>query len=485
MFDFFKNLFTKETVKYKTLVSSIDTAFNNFYQLDNSANLLAETGKTRQQLLDIVKNDDEVTACIEDVATAIKAKQWKITGLDVSEDVINRLYKIIRNHIDTFVDLTITAMLNGYSVAEYVFRKEDDGFITIDKVLNKDGELDFYQPLRDGNLLFTGEGEHKLCDIIQKRLLLTNKAVPARPSGEMSVIKAYPAVAIRKKNLAYTGQFISRYAQPYVVGKNGSANIDNDNNRSFTSILYGFINGGATGIGKDDSIELHQLSGNGEAFDTIEQLANRRIQKLILGKVKQSEMKSGSRASQETDDKIRHDRINAYLNMMIRAVSHALNAILLVNEQYGLSINAPQGLWFEYFEQKKTDKTQAEVDKIYSETGIKFTEQYYLDLGYEKEHFTLAKTTPSPPTPKQQNLALSDNQSLNQAISHSPIGDRGEGEQDFMQPKIDMLLSLVNECQDYDEFEKRLFDVEFDNDDLVAKLAKQCADEYVRGIKGE
>lgn len=481
IFNNLKNIFPTEKIRYKTLVSAMGSAFDNFEQVENTDQLLAETGKTRQELLNAVLSDDEVLACREDLETAIKAKKWRITGDEVDEELINRLYKVIRKHIDTFVDLAVIAMFNGYSVAEYVYKQEADGLFIIDSVLNKDGELDYYQPLRNGEVLFTDGGKQNLLDrdwLTLKYLLLTNKAVPARPSGELSIIRAYPAVALRKKNWAYAGQFIARYAQPYVVGKSGG--YSQDGYKSFTSVLYGFLGGGATGIGKDDSIEMHQLTGTGEAFDGFERMANRRIQKLILGKVKQSEMKSGSRASQQVDDKVREDRISAYLNVMTKAVQHALDAMLKMNEIYGLTIHAPQGLWFDYPEQKKTDKTQAEVDKMYADTGqIKFTKQYYLDLGYEEEHFIIVENS-NTASPKPQQFTLS-NKHLYDFLLSKTI----EKEQDLMKPKIDKLLTIADDCEDYAEFEKRLLSIDFDNTELINDLAKQCADEYLQGMKGE
>ncbi len=480
-----KSLFTTEKLKVKTLVTAIDTAFDNFWAVDDTDALLAETGKSRQELLNAVLSDDEVLACREDLETAIKAKKWRITGDEVDEELINRFYKVIQTHIDTFVDLAVIAVFNGYSVAGYVYKPQDDGLYVIDRVLDKDGELDNFQPIRSGDMLENVNGEWKLRSrndwLKLKYLLLTNKAKPARPSGELSIIRAYPAVALRKKNWAYAGQFIARYAQPYVVGKNGGYSVDG--NTSFTNVLYGFLGGGATGIGKDDSIEMHQLTGTGEAFDGFERMCNRRIQKIILGKVKQSEMKTGSRASQQVDNEIKTDRVNAYLNIMTKAVQHALDAMLLFNKYYGLTIHAPQGLWFEYPELKKADKTQAEVDKMYADTGqIRFTKQYYLDLGYEEEHFVIVESEPAQAPFKEQKFTLSND---NPQPHSQSLNDEEQKERELLKPTIDALLSICNECKGYAEFEGRLSHVQFDNDALVKDLAGACADEYVNGIKGK
>ncbi|WP_438819042.1 phage portal protein family protein, partial [Streptomyces hilarionis] len=79
-----------------------------------------------------------------------------------------------------------------------------------------------------------------------KHVVLRSKAVPARPYGEMLIIRAYPAVALRRKEWAYLGQFITRYAVPYVIGKQGGFGQTLE---GFTRKIFSFISGGAIGVG--------------------------------------------------------------------------------------------------------------------------------------------------------------------------------------------------------------------------------------------
>ena len=398
---------TKQAITRTILTTAMDQALNAFGAFDTVSfssidEMISETGKTRQQILNLCMADDEVDACRTDIHSAIIAKPWRIyddvSGNGVSGDddgsgvpaaTINRFYKAIRPLIDDFAELAILAKFNGYAVAEYVYKQETDGFWVIDKVLSKDGQLDKFSLKPDGSLHFTGVGGTIAVDTKVKVLSLTSRAVPARPMGEMMILKAYPAVALRRREWAYAGQFIARYAQPFVVGKQGNTF---GGLSDFTSRLFAFMSGGATGIGADDDISIHQLQGNGDAFEIIERLCNRRIQKLLLGRVKVSEMTQGSRAASETDDKARMDRIRSYLDLMTYAIQHAIDAMLIVNNAYGTAIHAPQGLWFEYIQELDVDVRRAERDKIYSDTGqIKFTRDYMIDMvGFEAHHFTLS-----------------------------------------------------------------------------------------------
>lgn len=205
----------KQKVDQKTLLIAVDSALEGSDAV-SADQLLTETGKSRQELLDAVMADDEVISCRADIEGAISAAAWRIWGDDVDEDLINRLYRMFRRLYNDISGIAILAMFNGYCVGEYVYKKEPDGFLSIDSVLSKDGELDNYTPMRDGSVLLKTEDESIAIDQAIKYLVLTSKAVPARPAGEMMIVRAYPAVALRKREWAYAGQFIARYSQPYL-----------------------------------------------------------------------------------------------------------------------------------------------------------------------------------------------------------------------------------------------------------------------------
>lgn len=521
----------KQAITRTVLTTAMDTALNAFGAYDTVLfggidEMISQTGKTRQQILDLCMADDEVDACRTDIHAAIIAKPWRIYD-DVSGDgtsagdvdsgvpaaTINRFYKAIRPLMDDFAELAILAKFNGYAVAEYVYKQEADGFWVIDKVLSKDGQLDKFTLHQDGSLHFTGINGTMAVDTKVKVLSLTSRAVPARPMGEMMILKAYPAVALRRREWAYAGQFIARYAQPFVVGKQGNAF---GGLSDFTSKLFAFVNGGATGIGADDEISIHQLQGDGNAFEIIERLCNRRIQKLLLGRVKVSEMTQGSRAASETDDKARLDRIRGYLDLMTYAIQHAIDAILSVNNAYGTSIHAPQGLWFEYIEELEVDVRRAERDKLYADTGqVKFTREYLIDMvGLEAHHFTMTDDTdktdksneannlvPNPakqlPTPKRAgDTALPHSNPINPSPTALPtaltLSDDADADKLPNLPKtlataaahpIQGLHTLVSQYDDYDSFVAAFSQIKADKGDK--QVLGLTDNEFAKNLAGE
>ena len=479
----------KQKVDQKTLLIAVDSALEGSDAV-SADQLLTETGKSRQELLDAVMADDEVISCRADIEGAISAAAWRIWGDDVDEDLINRLYRMFRRLYNDISGIAILAMFNGYCVGEYVYKKEPDGFLSIDSVLSKDGELDNYTPMRDGSVLLKTEDESVAIDQDIKYLVLTSKAVPARPAGEMMIVRAYPAVALRKREWAYAGQFIARYSQPYVVGTQGSDSGFGTTLGDFTSKIFSFINGGAAGIGKDDKIELHQLSGNGEAFELFERLANRRIQKLLLGRVKTSELTSGSRSAQEADDVARQDRVMSYLGLMTKAIQHAIDALIAVNQAWGLPITAPQGIWFEYPKVKAFNVEEADRDIKYTSTGqVRLTKQRLLNVGYEESEFEMVEaSTPAPITQLSKQvraLQLQLSNGLPDNITEPTTDNDIEHDRAIMQPKVEALLSLLDGCESYGEFERRLSELSLPDGGMIEDLMTQCVGSYIDGLAND
>lgn len=479
----------KQKVDQKTLLVAVDSALEGADAV-SADQLLTETGKSRQELLDAVMADDEVLSCRADIEGAINAAAWRIWGDDVDEDLINRLYRMFRRLYNDIASVAVLAMFNGYCVGEYVYKKEPDGFLSIDRLLSKDGELDNYTPMRDGSVMLKTEDESVAINQDIKYLVLTSKAVPARPAGEMMVVRAYPAVALRKREWAYAGQFIARYSQPYVVGKQGSDSGFGTTLGEFTSKLFSFIGGGAAGIGKDDSIELHQLTGNGEAFELFERLANRRIQKLLLGRVKTSELTSGSRSAQEADDVARQDRVMSYLGLMTKGIQHAIDAIITVNQAWGLPITAPQGIWFEYPKVKAFNIEEADRDIKYTSTGqVRLTKQRLLNVGYEESEFEMVESAvPAPIAQLSQQvraLQLQLSNGLPDNITEPTTDDDIDHDCAIMQPKVEALLSVLDGCESYSEFERRLSEMTLPDGGLIDDLMSQCVGSYIEGLAND
>ncbi|MCS4534249.1 phage portal protein family protein [Neisseria montereyensis] len=451
------------------LVTDTAYALDGFMaSAESSDELLDRLGLSREQVFAAVNSDDEVESCKEDLRTAMMASGWRLYGDGTDDTQLDRIYRVIRKNLAAFVELVLTARLNGYAVGRYIYRREADGLIVLDYIADRRDELDRYTPKRGGVLIYRADiGEEQL-DTQVMNLLLVNRATAKNPAGEMAVARLYPAVSMRKNGFLYAHQFIKRYAQPYMVGKvSGDA-------QGFVRKLFSFISGGAITVDADDSVEMLTNSANGEGFEKLERMANARIQKALLGRVKISDMANGSRAAQETEENTRQDRIEAYLSLLSLAIQHAIDAMVAVNAVWGVEIKQQGGLWFEFIEEIKIDKARAERDKIYADSGmVRFTQDYFTQvLGFEPEHFEIvdqaqqgAKATLA--------LKLADGQNGQE----SPLL---KSDQALMQPKMQMILSALQAAESYAEFETSLSKMDLSDGDMA--IVDKLVGESVRGF---
>ena len=440
-------------------------------QGEGTDQMLSRLGISRQQALAAVLADDEIESCKEDLRAAMQAQPWRIYGEGLSPDDNNRLWRTVQKHLPTLVEIVLTSKLNGYSVAQYVYTKQEDGYYDITRVYNRQGSLDRFVPKTDGLLYFDNEPVNTQVQF----LFLANRPSDTQPAGEMTAARLYPAVCLRKQGFVYAAQFITRYAQPYLVSKNDS-NTD-EQHQSWAQRLYRLINGGAISISRDDDIALLQNNANGDAFKKLENLANARIQKMLLGKVRTGDLETGSRAAQETEQDTQNNRIDGYLSTLTQAVQHMIDALLLVNLAWGKHIQAPQGIWFEFATEEQIDIKRAERDKIYLDAGaIELTEAYYRDvIGYDEQHFKLKSGT-------SVNAKMHAKLSAQQA-NH---GQSMTASQMMMQPKMQAVMQALAHSQDYADFELNLSKLSLDDGDhlLIQRLVGDGTHAWLRGEAG-
>jgi hypothetical protein len=150
----------------------------------------------------------------------------------------------------------------------------------------------------------------------------------------------------------------------------------------------------------------------------------------------------------------------------------------MVNNAYGKPINAPKGVWFEFEDEIKVDKTRAERDKMYMDTGqLILTETYYRDiLGFEPEHFELRdpKASSENPAPAKFSLRLSDGLARNAPDT---------AEQAIARPKMEAVLGLLESCKDYAEFEVELSELDLSKGDnlLIQRLVSDGLSAWADG----
>ena len=465
----------------KTSVSSLTSATSDALDMvmastESTDQLLERLGISRQEAYAMITSDDEVESCREDLRTAMLARTWRLWGDGADDEVVsNRLWRIVRKHLHVLAEAVLTAKLNGFAVLRYVYVQEEDGFLNIDIISDKSSELDKYTPKTDGSLVYTGGSGEETVDTKVEYLLLTHRATSTNPAGEMSGARLYPAVALRKHGFIYAAQFIQRYAQPLLITKTNSNSTDVDDE---TAKVYSLLSGGAMNMNREDDIVMLQNNADGQAFQRLDRMANSRIQKYMLGKVKTSDLENGSRAAQETEENTKGDRIDGYLHLLNLAAQHLVDALLMVNEAYGITIQAPKGLWFEFNKKTEIDIKRADRDTKYAkDANLRFTEDYYIDvLGFEPNHFVLAEEAATP---------TADNASLSARLSDKY--KQGNPLNAFSQPKIDAIASALDECESFADFEAKLSGMDLSEGDnaLIQRVLGDAVHEFIKGSEAQ
>ncbi|OSI36090.1 phage portal protein family protein [Neisseria dumasiana] len=460
---------SKTKTRIDALVTDTAYALDSFMSsAESSDELLDRLGLSRDQVYAAVISDDEVESCKEDLRTAMMASGWRLYGDGTDDTQLDRIYRVVRKNLAAFIELVLTARLNGYAVGRYIYRREEDGLIVLDYIADRRDELDKYTPKRGGVLVYKGDNGEEVLDTQVMNLLLVNRATAKNPAGEMAVARLFPAVSVRKNGFLYAHQFIKRYAQPYMVGKvSGDA-------QGFIGKLFSFVSGGAITVDNEDSVEMLTNSANGEGFEKLERMANARIQKALLGRVKISDLANGSRAAQETEENTRQDRIEAYLSLLSLAIQHAVDAMVAVNAVWGVEIKQKGGLWFEFIEEAKIDKARAERDKIYADSGmVRFTEDYFTQvLGFEKEHFEMVEQQPQA---GKAALAVKLSDGLNGG--EPPLL---KADQALMQPKMRAVLNALQASESYADFEAALNKMDLSEGDMA--IIDKLVGDSVRGF---
>ena len=465
----------------KTSVSNLTSATSDALDMvmastESTDQLLERLGISRQEAYAMITSDDEVESCREDLRTAMLARTWRLWGDGADDEVVsNRLWRIVRKHLHVLAEAVLTAKLNGFAVLRYVYVQEEDGFLNIDIISDKSSELDKYTPKTDGSLVYTGGSGEETVDTTVEYLLLTHRATSTNPAGEMSGARLYPAVALRKHGFIFAAQFIQRYAQPLLITKTSA---DSTETVDETAKVYSLLNGGAMNMNREDDIVMLQNNADGQAFQRLDRMANSRIQKYMLGKVKTSDLENGSRAAQETEENTKGDRIDGYLHLLNLAAQHLVDALLMVNEAYGITIQAPKGLWFEFNKKTEIDIKRADRDTKYAkDANLRFTEDYYIDvLGFEPNHFVLAEEATTPTV---------GNASLSARLSDKY--KQGNPLNVFSQPKIDAIASALDECESFADFEAKLSGMDLSEGDnaLIQRVLGDAVHEFIKGSEAQ
>ena len=432
--------------------------------------VLKRANLTRTDLLKLLY-DDEISGCVARRTAAVMGNAWHIEG-----DNTDWLYEAVAAIYEDAVRIMIQALWVGSSIGELIW--QDGVQKTIRAVVPR--VIEQFRTV-DGGLVWKAPGG-EIPVIPEKVLRGAVNVNETNPYGDALLSRVYWAWFAKNYAEQFWNKFAERHASPLTVIKSAVNTANRDEAQRDLAALAAAgsqaVADGVVAMSDQDTIEFVSANDDGTAHEKYTRHQIQRIQKTLLGRVLTSELETGSRAAQETDDGFTRDIADADLTFVERGMNHIVDCLLTVN-----GIN-PDGVYFTYERAQTIDKERWERDVALLNTGkIELTEQYYRDnYGLEPQHFRVVSQTATPKLSLSLSLtpgAQEVEDGITAALKHAPemLG-------------VEAVLAVAREAHDEADLMRRLVLLYDDHDDsqytdwLAGALALAAAQGYAHADKG-
>ena len=434
--------------------------------------VLKRANLTRTDLLKLLY-DDEISGCVSRRTAAVMGNAWHIEG-----DNTDWLYEAVSAVYEDAVRIMMQALWVGSSIGELVW--QDGEQKTIRAVVPR--VIEQFKTDADGNLIWKSPNGGEVAVIPEKVLRGAVNVNETNPYGDALLSRVYWAWFAKNYAEQFWNKFAERHASPLTVIKSAVNTANRDEAQRDLAALAAAgsqaVADGVVAMSDQDTIEFITANDDGTAHEKYTRHQIQRIQKTLLGRVLTSELETGSRAAQETDDGFTRNIADADLTFVERGMNHIVDCLLTVN-----GIN-PDGVYFTYERAQTIDKSRWERDVALLNTGkIELTEQYYRDnYGLEPQHFRVVSQTATPKLSLSLSLtpgAQEVEDGITAALKHAPemLG-------------VEAVLAVAREAHDEADLMRRLVLLYDDHDDsqytdwLAGALALAAAQGYVHADKG-
>lgn len=459
-----KNKITDEIVTRKRAL--------NFYSLVNILPdpdiVLKKQGKDIRVYKELLC-DAHVFACCQSRKAGVLSLEWEINrGLDKDknaefvEDLLKQLdiHKLINDILD--------ATQFGFQPLEIMWKKTKSGQILPEAILSKPPEWFCFD---DNNVLKFRTKENYYGEELPHRKFLCPQVNPSysNPYGERTLSRVFWPVTFKKGGMKFWVVFTEKYGMPHLVGKHprGASKEETD---TLADMLEQMIQDAVAVIPDDSSVEIQEAnkSSSAEIYEKLIDKMNAEVSKAILGQTLTTEIgETGSYAASNTHMQVRQDIIDSDKKLVETTINQLIRWIYEINfpnEDIPL---------FELYQEEDVDLVLAQRDKILSETGVKFTKEYFIkNYNLDDEDFDLREDPPSVPSPKFKEFKEEKN-----IIGQEQVGnlynfitetELNEQSQKLLNP----LISLIDSCDSYEELNEILSDENLHSKALATSLQK-------------
>ena len=346
------------------------------YHLPNPDPVLKKMGKDISAYREIL-SDSHVGGCVRRRKAAIKGLEWRITptGNEKTDEILTALFdRLPLSHI---ISQILDATLFGYQALEVMWESEN-GLLLPTATAAKPQEWFVFD---EENQLMLRTKDNRNGDLVpaKKFLLATQQADFLNPYGRADLAMCFWAATFKKGGFKFWLEFMEKYGSPWLVGKHPRQAQIHEIDELLDS-MEKMLGTAVAAIPEDSSIDLKESASKGassQVFDDFLRYCKSEIAIALLGQNQTTEAEA-NRASATAGLEVTRD----IRNDDARLVEGVFNQLLMWICELNFSVDTLPT--FELFEQESIDKLQAERDKILTEIGVSFTEQYiHRTYGFE------------------------------------------------------------------------------------------------------
>ncbi|NYA48013.1 DUF935 domain-containing protein [Haemophilus haemolyticus] len=364
------------------------------HYLPNPDPVLKKMGKDISAYREIL-SDSHVGGCVRRRKAAIKGLEWRITptGNKKTDEILTALFdRLPMSHI---ISQILDATLFGYQALEVMWESKN-GLLLPVAIVGKPQEWFVFD---EENQLMLRTKDNRNGDLVpeKKFLLATQQADFLNPYGRADLAMCFWAATFKKGGFKFWLEFMEKYGSPWLVGKHPRQAQIHEIDELLDS-MEKMLGTAVAAIPEDSSIDLKESASKGassQVFDDFLRYCKSEIAIALLGQNQTTEAEA-NRASATAGLEVTRDIRNDDASL----VEGVFNQLLAWICELNFSVDTLPN--FELFEQENIDKLQAERDKLLTEMGVGFTEQYiHRTYGFEEGDIVMQEISPNPSLQKR------------------------------------------------------------------------------------
>lgn len=396
--------------------------------------------------------DAHVWACIQSRKSGVLSLEWEIDrGKDKTEQskIVEKVFKSI--DLYSAISSILNATLFGFQPLEIIWQKQGN-LILPSEIKAKPQEWFCFD---DNNKLKFRTKENYYGEDLPERKFLCPQSNSSyeNPYGERILSKIFWPVSFKKGGARFWAVFSEKYGMPFLIGKLPKGGLK-DNLQNISEMLQKMVQDAIAVIPDDSRIEILESknTSSGEVYEKLIDKMNSEISKAILGQTLTTEIGStGSYAASNTHMSVRKDIIDADKKLVEKTLNQLIRWIYEINFS---TVDIPT---FEMYEQEDIDLTLSQRDKTLSDTGVKFTKEYFKKTyGFDEVDFEIQQE-PSIKKNTFSEFKQTENQFRDQKVLDDFINSFSDEDlQKQAEIILKPVLKIIENCTSYNEMYEKL-----------------------------